>query len=546
MTGGVTRAGRWRPFILPVLLGVAATLAGVALAGASGRLIARAALRPEVFLSLTLLVTLVRALGVGRAGLRYAERLTGHAAALKAGEAQRAALFDRVARFGRDLLARERSGDLLSRSGADLDARQFAALRVTLPLLGFAGATLLAGGWLLSLDAGLGLSVLGPLLLAAALPGLARTWAAALAREEAHLAREHGAALLDALSASADGAARLWGPRLAHLSAGLRRVTQAQGRLQTGLTLGREALFALSFTLVLTRGLTLVESGALGGAWLAAVVLLAAASFDALTPLALVPGAHAAAQAARERDDELAAVQPAVTEPRDPASVPDGPLPLALEGVRVTRGGRDPLRDVTLHLPAGARVAVTGPSGAGKSTLLGLISRDLDPTAGRVTLGGTDLRALALADLRARLSLHEQDAPLLDGTVEENLRLGGPHAPPERLRELLDDLGLEDLTLDTWVGEGGTRLSGGQRARVSLARALLKPADVLLLDEPTAHLDPDTEARVLRVIHRECAGRSLLLVTHRPAPLALADQVYRLQDGHLHPLPAASTHRKVI
>lgn len=546
MTGPVKRAGGWRPFVLPALLGVAATLAGVTLAGASGRLIARAALRPEVFLSLTLLVTLVRGLGVGRAGLRYAERLTGHAAALRAGEAGRAALFDRVSRFGRDLLARERGGDLLARSGADLDARQFAALRVTLPLLGFAGAALLAGGWLLSLDAGLGLSVLGPLLLAAALPWLARTRAAELAREEASLAREHGAALLDALSASADGAAQLWAPRLDALNARLRRVTQAQGRLQTGLTLGREALFALCFTLVLTRGLILVETGALGGAWLAAVVLLAAASFDALTPLSLVPGAHAAAQAAQERDEALAAVQPAVTDPAAPSPLPPGPLTLSLDGAGLTRGGRDLLRGVTLHLPPGARVAVTGPSGAGKSTLLGLISRDLDPTAGLVTLGGTDLRTLALADLRARLAIHEQDAPLLDGTVEENLRLGDPHAPPARLRALLDDLGLEDLPLGTWVGEGGTRLSGGQRARVSLARALLKRSDVLLLDEPTAHLDPDTEARVLRVIHRECAGRSLLLVTHRPAPLALADQVYRLQDGHLHPLPATSTHRKVI
>ncbi|MXV21156.1 ATP-binding cassette domain-containing protein, partial [Deinococcus xianganensis] len=405
-------------------------------------------------------------------------------------------------------------------------------------------AALLAGGWLLSLDARLGLSVLGPLLLAAALPWLARVRAAELAREEARVAREHGAALLDALSASADGAARLWAPRLDALNGQLRRVTRAQGHLQTGLTLGREALFALSFTLVLTRGLALVEVGALGGAWLAAVVLLAAASFDALTPLALVPGAHAAAQAAQERDAELSDVQPAVTDPDHPLALPPGPVPLTLDGVGLTRGGRELLRGVTLPLPPGARVAVTGPSGAGKSTLLGLISRDLDPTAGRVTLGGTDLRALALADLRARLSLHEQDAPLLDGTVEENLRLGDPHAPPGRLRALLDDLGLADLPLDTWVGEGGTRLSGGQRARVSLARALLKRSDVLLLDEPTAHLDPDTEARVLRVLGRECAGRTLLLVTHRPAPLALADQVYRLQDGHLHPLPA--TRKKVI
>ncbi|MEW6422311.1 MAG: ABC transporter ATP-binding protein, partial [Deinococcota bacterium] len=198
------------------------------------------------------------------------------------------------------------------------------------------------------------------------------------------------------------------------------------------------------------------------------------------------------------------------------------------------RHGRTVLDDVLLRLRAGESLGVSGPSGGGKTTLIRLLTRDLDPDAGRVTLNGADLRDLDLAALRARISLHEQDAPLLDGTLRENLRLGDHHATDHRLRGLLDDLGLTHLDLDTWVGEGGTRLSGGERARVSLARALLGPGDLLLLDEPTAHLDAATEARVLRVIGRERAGRALLIVTHRAAPLALTGRHLTLRGGHLH------------
>ena len=292
---------------------------------------------------------------------------------------------------------------------------------------------------------------------------------------------------------------------------------------------------------VLWRGGALLEAGALPGPWLAGLVLATAAAFDALAPLAAVPAAHAAREEVREREAALRALAPAVSPPAQPISLPPQPLPLELRGVGVTRAGRAVLRDVTFTLRPGERVALRGPSGSGKTTLTRLLTRDLDPDTGQVTLGGADLRDLDPEALRARFSLHEQDAPLLDGTVEENLRLGGHHAPPERLRALLDDLGLSHLALETWVGEGGSRLSGGERARVSLARALLRPADVLVLDEPTAHLDPETERQVLSVIERERAGRALLIVTHRPAPLAWADRVLTLQAGHLR---EDSLHRR--
>lgn len=513
------------------LLGVLAALAGVGLAFSSGLLISRAALRPEDFLSLTLLVTTVRALGLGRATLRYAERVTGHAAALRAGQGLRLALFDTVSRFGRDLLAFERGGDVLSRAGADVEARQFSSLRVTLPLWALGGVVTAVLAALGGIDVLLATLAAAPLLLAALATSWARPRVAHLARAEAQTTQQHAAALLDALASSGDGASRVYAPALAAMTATLETLSLRLAAVTWRLTLVRELAFGAAVCGVLWRGSALVADGGLPGTLLAAVTLGTAAAFDALAPLSAVPAASALDRRARERAATLSALRPAVQAPAVPRAAPA--FPLALRDVTVVRSGRTVVEHVTLTLRPGERVVLSGPSGGGKTTLARLLSRDLDPDAGCVTLGDVDVRDLDPAALRARLSVHEQDAPLLDGTLRENLLLGDHHAPDTRLRGLLDALGLAHLTLDGWVGEGGTRLSGGERARVSVARALLRPSDVLVLDEPTAHLDDATEQRVLDVIDHELAGRTLLLITHRVAPQVLATRHLTLKDGQL-------------
>ena len=528
-------------FAGPALLAGLAALAGVGLAAASGTLITKAALRPEVFLSLMLTVTLVRALGLGRAALRYAERVTSHAAALRWGEALRLRLFGTVARFGRDLRAFERGGDLLARAQADTDAQIFAALRVAFPLLSF-GAVWLALLLTLGLgtrSAGLTLAATGPLLLAALHVWSRRRGVADLAARRTRLAREHATTLLGSLHASADGAARLMAPRLDAQAAELERLARAEARAGAALTLGREGLYAAALGLTLWQGAALLAAGSLSAPLFVAVTLAVAAAFDVAAGLSPVPAAQAQAAEARERAGALEHLRPLVVSPPTPAPMPASPASWRLEGVTLRRGGRTLLERADLEVRPGECVALTGPSGSGKTTLASLFSRDLDPDEGQVTLGGTDLRALALPTLRRRLSLHEQRPGLLGGRLDENLRLADPAAPDGRLRALLDSLGLAHLPLDLWVSEDGP-LSGGERARVSLARALLAPGDLLVLDEPTAHLDPDTEAAVLGVIARERRGRALLLISHRPAPLALADTTYSLGGGELRALPAPS------
>jgi ATP-binding cassette subfamily B protein len=182
---------------------------------------------------------------------------------------------------------------------------------------------------------------------------------------------------------------------------------------------------------------------------------------------------------------------------------------------------------------------VVGPTGAGKSTLLSLLLRFYDPGAGAIELDGTDLRGLRLASLREQLALVPQDPWMLDATIAENIALGRPGADPEAVAAaacvaLVDEFAtrLPD-GLDTMVGEGGVRLSGGQRRRVALARAVLRDAGVLLLDEPTSGLDAASEAAVLQALEQAAAGRTVLAVSHRLGLAARADRVVVLDGGRV-------------
>ena len=194
-------------------------------------------------------------------------------------------------------------------------------------------------------------------------------------------------------------------------------------------------------------------------------------------------------------------------------------------------GERPALRGFDLRLDPGRRVALVGPSGSGKTTVTNLLLRFLDPTAGRVTLGGRDLREYRQEDVRRTFALAGQDAHVFNSTIRANLLLGRPNATDAELMQALRRARLESWVaslpdgLDTLVGEDGNRLSGGQRQRLTVARALLSDAPVLVLDEPTAHLDPQTARAVISDAFDAAGDRSVLLITHRPEGLDLVDEV---------------------
>jgi ATP-binding cassette subfamily C protein CydCD len=271
------------------------------------------------------------------------------------------------------------------------------------------------------------------------------------------------------------------------------------------------------------------------------VLLLAPELYMPLRRLGAEFHASADGMASAERIFELLDRPAAVAEPATPLPAPDpGAAALRLEAVRFSHPGREEtLRGVELTIEPGETVALTGPSGGGKSTLLSLLLRLADPGAGRIECGGVELRDVGAAEWRRRIAWVPQRPTIFSGSVGENVRLADPGASEARTMAAVERAGLLDPVrslpdgLATRIGEGGRRLSAGQAQRVALARAFLSEAPLLLLDEPTANLDAETELAVAAAVERLATRRTALIVAHRPELARRADRVVELRDGVL-------------
>jgi ATP-binding cassette subfamily C protein CydD len=303
-----------------------------------------------------------------------------------------------------------------------------------------------------------------------------------------------------------------------------------------------ELVATLSVALVAVPiGLRLLEGGV--GLETALLVLLLAP--EAYLPLRAAGARfHASMEGLTALD---AALSLSTVEVSERAGVAPGAVrEIRLESVTVEYERTVALRDVSLTVRAGERVAIIGPSGAGKSTLLGLLLGFVRPTEGRVLVDGVDLATLDLDAWRQRLAWVPQRAHLFAASLADNIRLGAPGAPDEAVRMAVKAAALDEVVdalpdgLDTVLGERGHGLSSGQRQRVALARAFVRDAPILLLDEPTARLDGGSEAAVLDATRRLVAGRTALMVAHRPALLAEADRVIRVADGRVVSLAEAA------
>jgi len=227
-----------------------------------------------------------------------------------------------------------------------------------------------------------------------------------------------------------------------------------------------------------------------------------------------------------------------VPNPVNPAPMPPGHA-IRFEAVRFRWAPDRPyvFDGLSLHLHPGARVAVLGPSGSGKSTLVALLLKVARPEAGRVLFDGVDAQELSAAALRARIAWLSQATHLFDDTIRANLLLARPTASDAELWAALDAARIGDVAralpdgLETWVGEGGARFSGGQGRRLALARALLSDAPVLVLDEPSAGLDAETERAFLSTLNTVAEGRAVVLITHRLTGVERLDSIYRLSGG---------------
>ncbi|WNV74040.1 thiol reductant ABC exporter subunit CydC [Geodermatophilus sp. DSM 44513] len=532
---------RWprRALARAVLAGTASAGAGVALTAVSGWLIVRAAEMPPV---LTLLVAIVgvRAFGLGRAGLRWTERLTAHDAVLRLAADLRVRVWRALAAQG--LAADRTPGSALARVVGDVGLVQDLAVRVVPPALVAGTVTTATLGALALVSPAAGAAAAAVLLAAVGLVLAAhRRVDAGAARTEAALRvaalRDTTTVLEGAADLRAHGLAGRTAADLAGLAA--QRSAADGARTRAG-ALGTGAV-------VLGTGLAAVAAAAAGaatGVTGPAVAVLALAPLALAEPLAgLVTALQrrgALADARARLDAVLTAPVPA--DPADPLPVPAPVRGLATDGlVAGWPGGPDVLRGLTTRAAAdGGWLVVRGPSGSGKSTFLAVLLAALRPRAGGWTLGGVDTARLTGDGVRSRTAWLPQDAHVFASTVRANLALAAPRgglAGPDgeaRMRAALAASGLGGLLaglpegLDTPVGAGGTALSGGERRRLAAARALLADRDVVLLDEPTAHLDPPTAAALLGDLRAALAGRVVVCVTHDDTVERAGDTVVRL------------------
>ena len=523
-----------------VALGAGAVAAAVALLATSGYLISRAAERPAM-LTLLVAIVLVRCFGMARAGLRYGERLVSHDLAFRVLADLRVRFYERLVATGGE---RRAGGDLLSRFVADVDALQHLYLRglgppliaVVVGAAAVVAAALLLPAAALVLGIGLLLAGIGvPVLVGALVRRAARRQAPARAALTADLVEViDGAPELAALGREDDGAARVAaaGDRLARL--------QRRDALAAGAAAAAGTLLANGTAVAVAAvGVVAVGDGTLDGVLLAAVVLLALGSFEAVTPLPDAARHLGASAKAAERLAEITAAPAAVRDPAVPQPLRAGDLALEDVRVRYEPGAPWVLDGATLRLAPGRRVALAGASGAGKTTIARLLVRFLDPEEGRVTLGGVDLRELAQRDVRRVVRLADQDAYLFTATIAHNVRLARPEATDADVEAALAEAGLGEWIgslpdgIATPVGRGGSQVSGGQRQRIALARVLLSRAPFLVVDEPTAHLDPAGGRAFLEHLATLPGDRAVLVITHELGGLERFDEVLWLREGRL-------------
>jgi ATP-binding cassette, subfamily C, bacterial CydC len=283
-----------------------------------------------------------------------------------------------------------------------------------------------------------------------------------------------------------------------------------------------------------------IRGGEMPPAQLAMLALFALASFEAVAPLPSAFLGLGETLAAAKRVFDLADSEPAVWDPASPAPLPDDTtIEVADASFTYAHGRAEALHCVSFSLPPGGKLALIGPSGSGKSTLLQLLLKFRAPDGGRITFGGQPLDDLSGEALRGRIAVATQQSHLFNTTIRENLLLASPGADQTALEQvcrltlLHDFIEAQPEGYDTLVGETGIRLSGGQARRLTLARALLKDAPVLILDEPTEGLDPHTERALMRNILQWAEGRSLLLITHRLQGLEAMDEILIMREGQI-------------
>ena len=529
-----------RQVAMAILLSALTIGASISLMSTSALLISMAALHPSVA-ALSVAVVGVRFFGITRGLFRYAERLVSHSTSFKVLENMRVWLYKTIEPKAPAAITRYRIGDLLSRIMADVDTLENFFVRVFLPpvtALVVVGAVSL---FMASFSPALGLILFSGLLLIGIGISTATLW----------LSNGSGVQLTDLRSTLREQMVDLAQGLPDILSFGRERdlvgriegtasqfyATQKQlgmvNALQTGAT---SLLMSLIVFLLLITAVPLVNKGSIEGIHLAVVLLAAMASFEAVQNLPAAMNLLGSNLRSAQRLFELEGVPASITEPLTPLPI-IAPPSLKMTNLHFQHGDEVILQGIDLDLPLGKKVGIIGRSGAGKTTLAHLLLRFWDPTSGQILLNGQDIRQYNSDDVRKQITLVSQDTYLFNTSIRENLRLARYNATDEQIEKACAIAGIADFIqslpkkYDTIIGERGMQVSGGERQRLSIARAVLKDAPVWILDEPTSSLDPATERQIVEMLAGVTKGKTVLWISHRPAGLELMDEIVFLADG---------------
>lgn len=536
---------RWN-VALAVLLGIATILSSVGLMGTSAYIISAAALHPSIA-ALSVAIVGVRFFGIARGVFRYVERLVTHNLTFRILAALRTWLYAALAPRAPGQLLRERSGDLYTRIVADVETLEQFFVRVVEPPMVALGTTIALFLLLARFDQRLALAAVGFLILAGmGIPTLAHALSQRPGQRLITERAELNAAYVDTLQGMQElvafGQEVRWQDDLCRRDREVRRrqyqlaIINALGN-SLGLLLTGWATLA---TLIIA--VPLIVSARIEGVLLATLILMTQAAFEAVMPLGASLQALATSHAAAARLFTLVDAPPEASGRAEPSPEPRR-FDLVVRDLRFRYAPDEPfaLDGISFTVPMGKLVAIVGPSGSGKTTMLHLLLRFWDYEEGLCALGGCDIRRFRREDLLRYVAVVSQQTHLFNTTIRQNLLLARPGAAPRDLARAIEQAQLDGFVsrlargLETPIGENGLRLSGGERRRLAIARALLKDAPILLLDEPTAHLDTATVRALMdeltRNIHSQ--DKTALLITHRLDGLDAADEILVLENGRV-------------
>ncbi|MBC1184793.1 heme ABC transporter ATP-binding protein/permease CydC [Kluyvera sichuanensis] len=485
----------------------------------------------------------VRGAAIIRTAGRYFERLVSHDATFRVLQHLRVFTFSKLLPLSPAGLARFRQGELLNRMVADVDTLDHLYLRVISPLVGALVVILVVTAGLSLLDVGLALT-LGGIMLATllVLPPLFYRAGKPTGEQLTSLRGQYRQQLTGWLQGQAE---------LTIFNASQRYRKQMEQtelnwhdaqRRQSELTALSQALMLLIGGVAVVSMLWLaaggVGSNSQPGALIALFVFCALAAFEALAPVTGAFQHLGQVIASALRISQIIEQQPEVTFPEQAVARPQQ-VSLTLDRVSFTypQQAQPALNNLSLNIAAGQHIALLGRTGCGKSTLLQLLTRAWDPQQGEILLNGMPLTQFDEQTLRQTISLVPQRVHLFSATLRDNLLLAKPDASDEALSEVLRRTGLEklleDAGLNSWLGEGGRQLSGGELRRLGIARALLHDAPLMMLDEPTEGLDATTESQVLELLADVMRHKTLLMVTHRLRGLARFNQIIVMDNGQI-------------